>query len=260
MAYETAVITVDETPHSVTSSRDGSRVYVSHFLPGTISVIDTTDNTVERTISVTPGIYGVAAHPNGEHIYVAENDSTFVKRIDLDGDHTLGAGIGARPYGLALNYPGSWMFVTAPLNDAIEVVDPNVKNDSSIEYKGFPVQAAVSADGAFLYVTEYFAGTVAILDISGLKSGDFHFKANVVGNIPVSANPYGISLGPDGNRAYVAHFGSKDVVSVIDLQSRSVVDMIQMNHGMVRGVTATADGKRIYVTNYFSRSVSVIEL
>jgi YVTN family beta-propeller protein len=260
MAYESAIITVDETPHSATSSRDGSRVYVSHFLSGTISVINTTDNAVEQTIPVTPGLYGVTAHPNNEHIYVAENDSGTVKRIDLGGDIPIHAGIGATPYGLAMNRDGTWLFVTAPLNDAIEVLDPLVKNDARINYAGFPVQLAVSSDGALLYVTEYFASTVAVLDISGLESGDVDFNAEVVANVSVPANPYGISLSPDGTSAFVAHFGSENAVSVIDVQSQTVVDTIQMDHGMVRGVTATADGARIYVTNYFDRSVSVIDI
>jgi YVTN family beta-propeller protein len=260
MAYESAVVNVDETPHSATSSRDGSRVFVSHFLPGTISVIDTTDNAVERTIAATPGLYGIAVHPNNEHIYVAENDSGAVTRIDLGGDNPIGAGIGASPYGLAMNREGTWLFASAPLNDTIEVLDSLVKNDARIHYRGFPVQLAVSPDGVHLYATEYFSSTVVILDISGLESGNFDFNANVAGKISVNDNPYGIGLSPDGARAYVAHFGTNNAVSVIDTQQGTVVDTIPIDHGMVRGVTATADGARIYVTNYFSSSISVIDL
>jgi YVTN family beta-propeller protein len=262
MAYESAVINVDETPHSAASSADGSHVYVSHFLPGSISVIDTARNAVERKIPVTPGLYGIATHPNNQYIYVAENDSDAVKRIDLsaDRDISIRAGIGARPYGLAMNREGTWLFATAPLNDTIEVLDPLVKNFARINYEGFPVQLAVSSDGSLLYVTEYFAGTVAILDISRLAAGDINFNANVVGSISVSANPYGISLSVDGSLAYVAHFGSENVVSVIDIKGQEVVDTIRIDHGLVRGVTATPDGGRIYVTNYFSSSVSVLDI
>ncbi|MGW0181727.1 hypothetical protein [Nocardia sp. NPDC003345] len=260
MEYESTIVDVDETPHSAAASRDGSRIYISHFLPGTVSVIDTRSNSVERTIAVTPGLYGIAAHPDNEHIYVAENDSGFVKRIHLGGDSDIHAGIGATPYGIAIDPAGTSIFVTAPLNGTIEVLDPLVRNDSRINYSGFPVQVAVGSDGNLLYLTEYFGSSVVVLDISRLESGDFHFTPEVVSRIPVDANPYGISLGQDGDRAFVAHFGSEDIVSIIDLRSQEVVDRVRTGHGMIRGVTTGAGGSRIYVTNYFSKSVSAIDL
>ena len=40
--------------------------------------------------------------------------------------------------------------------------------------------------------------------------------------------------------------------------SRTVIDIIGLTHGMVRGVAAVED--RLYVTNYFDGSVSVIDV
>ncbi len=262
---EVARIEVGQTPHSATASRDGALVFVTHFRTGVVSVVDTAQNTVTQTFTVQsdPGLYGVAAHPDGT-IYVADNSRGFVKRVDpATGDIGPHAGINVRPYGLAMNRDGSRLFAACPLDDCIEVLDALVKNMFSIRYRDFCVGLAVDADGDRLYATNYFSDTVSVLDISGLESAmqnnpTADGEVPVIADISVAQGPYGIAFDDASNRLYVAHFGSEHVVSVIDAASQTVIDTITVDHGMVRGV-ATAGGSRIVVTNYFDTSVSVIE-
>src|SRR5262249_48829196 len=156
-------IEVDQTPHSATSSRDGALVFVTHFRTGMVSVVDTARNAVTKTLKIQsdPGLYGIAAHPDGG-IYVADNSRDFVKRVDpTTGEIGPDAGINVRPYGLALNPGGSRLFAACPLDDCIEVLDALIKNMFRIRYNDFCVGLAVSAEGDRLYVTNYFSNTVS---------------------------------------------------------------------------------------------------
>jgi YVTN family beta-propeller protein len=56
----------------------------------------------------------------------------------------------------------------------------------------------------------------------------------------------------------VAHFGS-DSVSVIDTTNLTVICTIPVPDGP-RGVAVNHGGTRLYVTNFFADSVTVIEL
>ena len=161
-----------------------------------------------------------------------------------------------------MNHAGSLLFAACPLDDCIEVLDAGIKNMFRLRFGDFCVGVAVSADGATLYATNYFSNTVSIIDISTLDAaisgGEVIGDAAVTHTVRVAEGPYGVALSPDGHRLYVAHFGSKHVVSVIDIDSGAVIDTIGATHGMVRGVGAVGD--RLYVTNYFAGSVSVIDI
>jgi YVTN family beta-propeller protein len=264
MASESLVIDVNETPHSAAGSRDGAQVFVTQFRTGTVTVLDAVGNSIEKSLKVQsePGPYGVATHPDGG-IYVADNSRDFVRRVDpATGDIGPDAGINVRPYGLAMNHTGSLLFAACPLDDCIEVLDAGIKNMFRLRYDDFCVGVTISGDGATLYVTNYFSNTVSIVDISALDTaigrGEVSGDAAVVHTVKVAEGPYGIALSPDGKQLYVAHFGSTHVVSVIDVDSRTVIDTIGMSHGMVRGVAALEG--RLYVTNYFAGSVSVIDV
>jgi DNA-binding beta-propeller fold protein YncE len=70
-------------PHSAALSRDGARVFVTQFLTGTVTVLDTAGNIIEKSLKVQsdPGPYGIATHPDGS-ICVADNSRDFVRRVD----------------------------------------------------------------------------------------------------------------------------------------------------------------------------------
>jgi hypothetical protein len=51
-----------------------------------------------------------------------------------------------------------------------------------------------------------------------------------------------------------------DVLSIVDLASLSTAGTINVGRGPIRGVAITPDGTELYVTNYFSGSVSVLRM
>jgi DNA-binding beta-propeller fold protein YncE len=258
---EEAVIEVDSTPHSVAASHDGSRMYVTHFLSGVVSVISCASKTVIDKYQRSSGIYGVTASVSDEFVYVANPSSTFVDRIGAsDGSVLISAGINVAPYGLATSPDGHRLYAACALGGAIELLDPLVKNIARIIDVDFPVALAVSPDGSRLYTSNFGAGTVTVLDATAVEIGSFKNEAAVIARAPVAQNPYGIAVDPSGRRLFVAHFNSADVLSIVDLASLSTAGTINVGRGPIRGVAITPDGAELYVTNYFSGSVSVLRM
>jgi YVTN family beta-propeller protein len=79
----------------------------------------------------------------------------------------------------------------------------------------------------------------------------------VLATVGVGTSPYGVTVTPDGQHAYVANFGS-NTVSVIATASNTVVGgPIPVGTGPV-GVAVTPDGTHAYVANRDDGTVSVI--
>ena len=55
MADSPVTIDVLETPHSVAVSHDGSRVYVSHFMSGSVTLVDAGTGSVTGVLETSPG-------------------------------------------------------------------------------------------------------------------------------------------------------------------------------------------------------------
>jgi YVTN family beta-propeller protein len=256
-ALDTVSIGVSATPHSVAVSRDGARLYVTHFLSGSVTVIDTATNSVTATIDDLPsGTYGVAVSADGKFLFLANPHGQFLRKILADGSASaerIDAGVGSFCYGLAMSPHGDVLYATCAMEDQIILLDNLVMNIGKISGIDFPVGVAASPDSTRLYATNYSSQTVSVIDI---KSAD----SPVIAKIDVPLGPYGVAASPDGARVYIAHFHADDLVSVIDTASLKVVDKITTGSGPVRGVAVSPDGGRLYVTNYFSNSVSVIPL
>jgi len=234
-------------------------------------VLNTTTNVVEKSLQTNPGLYGAALSVNGKFLHVVHPDSEFVDTIEISTGQTVSDGVGVKAYGLSMGSGGK-MYAACALDDSIEVfgvvsisalfeaglLDSVVRSIARLNGVDFPVALVASPDGSRLYVSNYFSGTVQVIDITEEKVGDFTSNATVVATIPVSPNPYGITA--DAKRVFVAHFLHDNIVSIIDTASHSVTRIIDVSHGPVRGVAVTPDGARLYVTNYFESSVSIITL
>lgn len=253
-------VPVRETPHSVAVSPDGSRVYVTHFLSGEISVIDADTRAVTSVFQDSPGIYGIAVARGGEHLYVANPGTGFVHQIRAaDGMQNISAGIGVGPYGLAMGENGL-LYAACPLTDSVEVLDGLVKNVSRLNNVGFAVCLAVSRDNDRLYASRYFDGSIAEISVASIASGTFDGQAEVRANAKVAVSPYGVALSPDGDHLFIAHFNVGDIVSILRTDTLAQVQTLRVGSGPVRGLAVSPDGVNLYVTNYFSSSVAVIQL
>ena len=74
----------DARPMGVLISADGKRVFVSNGRGGSISVINTATNTIEKTIPVGKRPWGIALSADGKKLYTANGPSNDVSVVDTE--------------------------------------------------------------------------------------------------------------------------------------------------------------------------------
>ena len=104
-------------PCGVAVTPDGSHVYVANYGDDTVSVIQTSDNTVIETISVGPSPYGMAVTPDGRYVYVGNgNDNTVIQTSNNSVIDTISVvPVGHRVDGVAVTPDGSYVYVSSPV-------------------------------------------------------------------------------------------------------------------------------------------------
>ena len=110
-----------------------------------------------------------------------------------------------------------------------------------------PHAVAVDPDTRTVYVTNYLANTVSVIDEATMT---------VTRTIPVGFNPDGVAVDPAARTVYVANFLGNSV-SVIDEVTSTVTATIPVGSNP-DGVAVDPAAHTAYVPNFFGNSVSVI--
>lgn len=118
-------------------------------------------------------------------------------------------------------------------SDVIHLIDPATQSIVG-EISGIPVNhgAAAAPDGSRLYFSSEAKTTLDVVDSATLQ---------IIAEIPLSARPNNISIGPDGRFVYVGIMGGEGGIDVIDTESLENVDHID-TESRVHNVYVTPDG------------------
>jgi DNA-binding beta-propeller fold protein YncE len=122
------------------------------------------------------------------------------------------------------------------------------------------VQVAVSPDDRFAFVTLQYSHAVAVFNLGRALTSGFG-PADLVGRIPVGANPIGLTVSPNGRYLYVASglatptpASGHGSLNVIDLRkaetspATSVLKKIRAGCGPDR-VAVSGDGRTVWVSD-----------
>ncbi|MCL2742548.1 MAG: hypothetical protein FWE67_01710 [Planctomycetaceae bacterium] len=112
------------------------------------------------------------------------------------------------------------------------------------DYKG-PIGLTPAKDGSVIYVVNYDANEIAVLNIADNK---------IVRSFPVGKNPTSATLSPDGKTLYVTAGNDKGIIQTIDIAAGKVVKEAAAGHTPTASAI-TPDGKKLLVTNQFSTDV-----
>jgi len=246
---KTRSIALSEPPGAMTLSADGTRLFVTAFVPdGTVRAFDLQDvDGGEKGPAVTWRVghspSAVVAAPDGSTLYVCNRFDNTVSVIDIgSGEQT-----------------------------------------ALIDVEREPVAAALGADGAFLFVANHLPGGAADGDYSaaGVSVIDTALK-RATAFIPLPNGSTGLRAlcaAPDGKHVYVTHILARyqlpttqlergwmntNAVSVIDaregrLINTVLVDDVDLGAANPWGVACTSDGGFLCVAHAGTHEVSVID-
>ncbi|MGE0517921.1 MAG: YncE family protein [Candidatus Binatia bacterium] len=169
------LLTPSVAPYDVAVSRDGRTVYGAgckkSCAPGYIQRFDAATQEFGAELQIAANPFRIILSPDGQRAYVVHLGPPSVSVVDL----------------------GAWRVIaTVPLpRTASELSTPN--------------EAAISPDGATLYVTAQQAGKVIVIDTASAA-----VRAQLA--VPLA---YDVALAPDGSRLYVSTAGevAKDLTA-----------------------------------------------
>ncbi|MFC5200271.1 beta strand repeat-containing protein [Streptomyces kaempferi] len=201
-------VPVGNFPTGVAITPNGLFAYVTNEGDNTVSVIDTTTNTVTATIPVGTSPLGVAVTPNGLTVYVTNVSDNTVSVIDTTTNTvTTTIPVGTSPTGAAATPNGLTIYVTNNGDNTVSIIDTTTNTvTTTIPVGSAPTNVTISPNGLFAYITNNGDNTVSIIDTT---------TNTVTFTLPVGMGPFGIALTPDGTHAYVTN-NSDNTVSVTE--------------------------------------------
>jgi YVTN family beta-propeller protein len=243
-------LTVDTYPVGVAVNPVTKKIYATDELSNSLSVISSTSNNVEGTISVGDFPYGVAVNPFDSRVYVTNRGSDTVSVIDGSTNTKLhNITVQNSPVGIAVNPSANWIYVTNINSNTVSVIDGITnKVTANITVGKIPYGVVVNPFNSKVYVTNVGSDTISVIDALTNK---------VTANITVGKSPVGIAVNPITNTVYVTNYAS-NTVSVINGTSNKVTANITVGKSPV-GIAVNPITSKVYVTNIQSSTVSVID-
>lgn len=231
--------------------------YITDNLDRTVSVIDTTSDTVVATIDVgIPYPYGVACHPDGKRVYIGGTGIAFAGTVFLIdvATQTLvdSVAVGREARGLAVLPDGSAVYVANSGDNTVSVVDTGTFTVVDTISVGVGPQGVVAhPDSSTVYVSNVLGPSVSVIDVA---------SGTVTHTVPVVSQPRSITIDPEGDFVYVGNY-TVDSVSVIDTATNAVVDTIIVGGVGADFPTALAmhpDGGTLYVSLNMASPVTAL--
>lgn len=114
-----------------------------------------------------------------------------------------------------------------------------------------PFTVAATTDGSYLYVAEYTANRLAVVDFA---------KGQVQQEISLPGSPSGVAVSPDGKLLYVTIAEAQGKVTVIDSGTGKVQGYPYLVGHTPMSPVLDAASNILFVCNRFSNSISILDL
>lgn len=260
--------------------------YVTNQTGQSLSVVDVASGAVTSTHPVPGHPAGVALAPDGQ-VWVTSPETGELRSMDPRTGKAETLAIGGGPLGLAVNPVSGAVYAADWYGDRLIVVEDG-RVTGQIATGDSPSGVAVTPDGATILTADRDSGQVSIFDA---------VTRSRLATVPVGERPFGVTIDGAGRLAYTANVGSDDVsvidiaagravasipvgmrpyavalangrgfvtnsygdsVSVFDIASRAPLATVEVGE-YPEGIDANRDGTRVYVANWMSDTLSVID-
>lgn len=229
--------------------------YVGNQESGTVSLIDTSNDQVTRTLpdqgKIGAKVQAVVTDRTGKTSFVIDANSDALIAVDVaSGQVKQRIDVGKSPEGASLSPSGKSIAVCVEDDNVVTFVDvATEKVTQKIKTQGKnPEHCVYSSDAKWLMTSNEKSDDVDIIDLKAARS---------VALVHTSGHPRGIAWLPNKPIAYVVQ-ESAGGVDVVDVDKRAVIETI---HTGLRPADALAglDGKLVFVSNGGDGTISVID-
>ncbi len=191
---------------------------------------------------------------DGKYAWVTNNEDnnvSVIETVDYKVIQTVETGKG--PHGFRISADDKFAYVANMGEDTVSVIDiAAMKESKRIKVGATPVTTAITADGKILMVTLNTENVLAIVDLT----------TEQVDKIEVGIGPAQVYVQADDRYVFVANQGTAEnpstTVTKVDLAERKVAATIETGDG-AHGLLTSPDTKRLYVTNMFEDTLSIID-
>ena len=272
---------------------EGTYAYITNEYENTVSVINTTTDTIVATVNVGSNPVEIAVSPDGSKVYVANYYGSTVSVIETASNTvTATFDVGDNPNGIAVSPDGKKIYIINILNMSVIDTATNTVIDTIGNVVSIPQGITINKNGTKIYlpntdITTFFAIDTATKEVTEIpvegscgvavnpegtklyvtSGGEYPDKGivevvdvasnTVTAKAAVGGNPGRVAVSPDGARVYVTNEGSNSV-SVIDTSTNNVIATVNVGINP-NGIAVTPDGKKVYVANHYSNNISVID-
>ncbi|PQM46806.1 Serine/threonine-protein kinase PknD [Mycobacterium talmoniae] len=200
-------IHVGKSPYGVAVDSTTHTAYVTSYDDGTVSVIDTNNNTVTTTIHVGYEPRGVAVDATTHTAYVTNRGDSTVSVINTTNNTvTATIDVGTSPERVAVEPTTHAAYVTNLNDGTVSVIDTtNNTVTTTIRVGRSPTGVAVDATTPTAYVINAGDGTVSVIDTS---------TNTVINTVAAGKQPDDVAVDTTTHTAYVTNAGG-GTVSVI---------------------------------------------
>lgn len=255
-------IKVSNHPHGIVSSPDQKRFYVSSEGDNVLDVVERATSKVIKRIPLGTRPNNLAITPDGRRVYVCIRQEAWVDVVDTASlTKAKSVPVGRYPHNVYLTPDGKYMLATSLGDKKITAIDIATEQPAfEIPLPGVPRPVALDAGPKHLFVQ--------LSDLHGFIVIDYPSRkvANkiMLPTAPSGAKPlipqtfsHGIAVGPGGGTLWVTSL-LNNAVYVYSLPALNLLDTTPV--GIAPDwMTFTPDGKRCYVSNAGSDSVSVLD-
>ncbi|SEH59900.1 VCBS repeat-containing protein/40-residue YVTN family beta-propeller repeat-containing protein [Mycolicibacterium rutilum] len=220
----------------------GNRAYVTNKTAGTVTVIDTTTNTVVRTFAAGVKPDAITVKPDGTQVFVASSENNTVTVVNTATGATARTISVASPSAIGISPSGQTLYVTSQSAGTLVKITTVFWNAATVKLPtgSAPTDLFVSPDISNIYVISRTANGGGTVSSVGANA----YNSTLIANF--ASAPTSLAVSPDSKRLYVATTDGK--VSVIDTTTRAVVGTHTVS-GVPGAVSVAKDGTKLYVTD-----------
>jgi YVTN family beta-propeller protein len=264
---------VGDTPGAMAANPKRDEVYVVNSQPGqsagSVSVIDTTKNTVVATIPVKRMPSYISVDQTGHLAYVADTGSNAVSVVDLDARRVITTVRATdKPAEAVISADGRALVVTSRTNGttSIYAADPLGTLNLRATFKGCAgaTGAVILPDSSKTYVACSGGHQLMVIALAA-EAGSFAARQGqstsadeVVALLDVGKNPASLTLKPDGGEVFVSNEGSNSV-SEVSTQTNEVGSTYPIGNKPAHGVV-NADNSELWISNSGADSISLYSI